>query len=108
MLDDLVERLPEQFDMEDIRGRVDEFSPYVMVAIQVCTSISSYLRNRCHSLHTVANLAQHHQHILSSSTSTINKQSFSLLNLAHLAYTQRTVYDGSLSAQSCHLLLMQL
>lgn len=35
MLDDLVERLPEQFDMEDIRGRVDEFSPYVMVAIQV-------------------------------------------------------------------------
>lgn len=35
VLDDLVERLPEQFDMEDIRGRVDEFSPYVMVAIQV-------------------------------------------------------------------------
>lgn len=36
VLDDLVERLPEQFDMEDIRGRVDEFGPYVMVAIQVC------------------------------------------------------------------------
>ena len=40
MLDDLVERLPEQFDMEDIRGRVDEFTPYVMVAIQVCSLAS--------------------------------------------------------------------
>lgn len=37
VLDDLVERLPEMFDMEDIRGRVDEFSPYIMVAIQVCS-----------------------------------------------------------------------
>lgn len=35
VLDDLVERLPENFDLEDIRGRVDEYSPYVMVAIQV-------------------------------------------------------------------------
>lgn len=35
VLDDVVERLPDQFDMEDIRGRVDEFTPYVMVAIQV-------------------------------------------------------------------------
>lgn len=35
VLDDLTERLPEQFDMEDIRGRVDEYTPYVMVAIQV-------------------------------------------------------------------------
>lgn len=35
VLDDLVERLPDNFDMEDIRGRVDEYTPYVMVAIQV-------------------------------------------------------------------------
>lgn len=34
VLDDLVERLPDQFDMEDVRGRVDEYTPYVMVAIQ--------------------------------------------------------------------------
>lgn len=34
MLDDLVERLPPAFDMEEIRSRVDEFTPYVMVAIQ--------------------------------------------------------------------------
>ena len=35
VLDDLAERLPENFDLESIRGRVDEFTPYVMVAIQV-------------------------------------------------------------------------
>lgn len=35
VLDDLVERLPENFDLEDIRSRVDEYTPYVMVAIQV-------------------------------------------------------------------------
>ena len=35
VLDDLGERLPEQFDLEAIRGRADEFTPYVMVAIQV-------------------------------------------------------------------------
>eukprot|EP00232_Nephroselmis_pyriformis_P019075 CAMPEP_0182900652 /NCGR_PEP_ID=MMETSP0034_2-20130328/28990_1 /TAXON_ID=156128 /ORGANISM="Nephroselmis pyriformis, Strain CCMP717" /LENGTH=4527 /DNA_ID=CAMNT_0025034901 /DNA_START=131 /DNA_END=13711 /DNA_ORIENTATION=+ len=34
VLDDLVEKLPENFDMEDIRGKVDEVTPYVMVAIQ--------------------------------------------------------------------------
>lgn len=38
VLDDLGDRLPEQFDMEDVRGRVDEASPYVMVAIQVIMS----------------------------------------------------------------------
>ena len=39
VLDDLVERLPENFDLEDIRSRVDEYSPYVMVAIQVRPSV---------------------------------------------------------------------
>lgn len=34
VLDDLVDKLPDQFDMEDIRGRIDEYTPYVMVAIQ--------------------------------------------------------------------------
>ena len=34
MLDDLLERLPELFDLEDIRSRVDELTPYIMVAIQ--------------------------------------------------------------------------
>ncbi|KAF6251999.1 flagellar outer dynein arm heavy chain beta [Scenedesmus sp. NREL 46B-D3] len=34
VLDDLADRLPEQYDMEDIRSRVDEVTPYVMVAIQ--------------------------------------------------------------------------
>lgn len=35
VLDDLADRLPEQFDLEEIRGRADELTPYVMVAIQV-------------------------------------------------------------------------
>jgi len=34
VLDELVEKLPEPFDMEDIRSAVDDFTPYVMVAIQ--------------------------------------------------------------------------
>ena len=29
-LDALTERIPETFDLEDVRGRVDEFTPYVM------------------------------------------------------------------------------
>ena len=36
VLDDLRERLPEGLDMEDIRTRVAEPSPYMMVALQVC------------------------------------------------------------------------
>ncbi len=35
VLDSVMERLPELFDLEEIRGRVDEFTPYVMVALQV-------------------------------------------------------------------------
>ena len=34
VLDDLVERLPDNFDLEDIRGRTDDITPYIMVAIQ--------------------------------------------------------------------------
>lgn len=30
VLDSLVERIPELFDLDDIRSRVDEFTPYVM------------------------------------------------------------------------------
>ena len=34
VLDDVVEHLPDSFDLEAIRARVDEPSPYAMVAIQ--------------------------------------------------------------------------
>ena len=34
VLDDLLERMPELFDLEDIRSRIDELTPYIMVAIQ--------------------------------------------------------------------------
>lgn len=30
VLDSLVDRIPELFDLDDIRSRVDEFTPYVM------------------------------------------------------------------------------
>ncbi|KAL0038617.1 hypothetical protein WJX79_000048 [Trebouxia sp. C0005] len=50
VLDDLVERLPEQFDMEDIRGRVDEFTPYVMVAIQESDRMNGLLSTMKRSL----------------------------------------------------------
>ena len=41
VLDDVRERLPEAFDMEDIRSRVAELTPYIMVAIQV--SVATFL-----------------------------------------------------------------
>jgi dynein heavy chain len=42
VLDDLGDRLPDMFDMEDIRSRVDEYTPYVMVAIQVGADVTCY------------------------------------------------------------------
>ncbi|KAL6747291.1 flagellar outer dynein arm heavy chain beta [Haematococcus lacustris] len=50
VLDDLVERLPDQFDMEDIRGRVDEYTPYVMVAIQESERMNTLLAEMKRSL----------------------------------------------------------
>lgn len=50
VLDDLVERLPDQFDMEDIRGRVDEYTPYVMVAIQESERMNMLLAEMKRSL----------------------------------------------------------
>jgi hypothetical protein len=35
VLDELQEKLPELYIMDEIRGKVDEVTPYVMVAIQV-------------------------------------------------------------------------
>ena len=51
VLDDLLERLPELFDLEDIRSRIDELTPYIMVAIQVraCTSCHLLCRPECSS-----------------------------------------------------------
>ena len=35
VLDEVMEKLPELFDIVDIRSRTDDFTPYIMVAIQV-------------------------------------------------------------------------
>ncbi|EFN51784.1 hypothetical protein CHLNCDRAFT_37234 [Chlorella variabilis] len=34
VVDGLAERIPDNFDLDDIRSRVDEYTPYIMVAIQ--------------------------------------------------------------------------
>ena len=55
VLDDLADRLPEMFDMEDIRSRVDEVTPYVMVAIQVGAAfLNLELSADSRNLHTCA------------------------------------------------------
>lgn len=35
VLDELLEKLPDQMDLADIRARVDELTPFLMVALQV-------------------------------------------------------------------------
>lgn len=37
VMDEMVDKLPEVYNMEDIRTKVEEVTPYVMVAIQVRT-----------------------------------------------------------------------
>ncbi|CAG9462750.1 unnamed protein product [Pedinophyceae sp. YPF-701] len=50
VLDDLMERLPDYFDMEDIRGRIDDFTPYIMVAIQEAERMNVLLAEMRRSL----------------------------------------------------------
>ena len=44
VLDEVLEKLPYVFDVADIRSRVDEFTPYMMVAIQVSRPCGAMLR----------------------------------------------------------------
>ena len=41
-MDDIMEKLPDPFSMSEIMGKVEERTPYVVVAFQV---ILPYLRN---------------------------------------------------------------
>lgn len=50
VLDDVSERLPEEFDLEDIRKRAEEVTPYVMVAIQETERMNRLLREIRRSL----------------------------------------------------------
>lgn len=36
MLDEIMEKLPEEFNMVEIMGKVEERTPYVIVAFQEC------------------------------------------------------------------------
>ncbi|GBF97683.1 flagellar outer dynein arm heavy chain beta [Raphidocelis subcapitata] len=50
VLDDLADRLPPEYDLEEVRGRVDEVTPYAMVAIQECERMNALLREMRRSL----------------------------------------------------------
>ena len=50
VLDDLVERLPDNFDLEDIRSRTDDITPYIMVAIQETERMNKLLAEMKRSL----------------------------------------------------------
>ena len=50
VLDDTMERLPEEFDLESIRGRAEEVTPYVMVAIQETERMNVLLKEIRRSL----------------------------------------------------------
>ena len=50
LVDDIMEKMPEQFNMLEIMAKVEERTPYVIVCFQVnlskfkqCLSLSSYL-----------------------------------------------------------------
>lgn len=36
MIDEIIEKLPEEFNMAEIMGKVEERTPYVIVAFQEC------------------------------------------------------------------------
>ena len=41
LLDEFLERLPESFNMLDLHGKVDEKTPYVLVALQECERMNT-------------------------------------------------------------------
>ena len=50
VLDDLLERTPEEFDLEEVRARAEDVTPYVMVAIQEVERMNLLLREIRRSL----------------------------------------------------------
>lgn len=41
LLDEILERLPESFNMLELHGKVDEKTPYVLVALQECERMNT-------------------------------------------------------------------
>jgi hypothetical protein len=111
VLDDLADRLPEQYDMEDIRSRVDEVTPYVMVAIQVrVLGVRTLFHQRCrHRLSTVWNMAPvaittawAHGPIMRSCLQTTVERAFAIVNAP---YPPSPCRSACTSCVTCHLLL---
>lgn len=41
LLDEILERLPESFNMLELHGKVEEKTPYVLVALQECERMNT-------------------------------------------------------------------
>ena len=44
ILDELVEKLPEEFNMMELHSRAEEKTPYILVALQECERMNSLTR----------------------------------------------------------------
>ena len=50
ILDELVEKLPEEFNMMELHSRAEEKTPYILVALQECERMNSLTREIRRSL----------------------------------------------------------
>lgn len=50
MLSDILERLPEPFNMAEMMGKVEDRTPYVIVAFQECERMNQLMAELRHSL----------------------------------------------------------
>jgi dynein heavy chain len=41
LLDELIEKLPEEFNLQELQGKVEEKTPYILVALQECERMNN-------------------------------------------------------------------
>jgi dynein heavy chain len=52
-LDELLEKLPEEFNIVELHGKVEEKTPYILVALQECERMNNLTREIRRSLKEV-------------------------------------------------------
>ena len=50
ILDEILEKLPEEFNMPELQARAEEKTPYVLVALQECERMNTLIREIRRSL----------------------------------------------------------
>ena len=50
MLDEIIEKLPEEFNMLELQGKTEEKTPYILVALQECERMNVLTREIRRSL----------------------------------------------------------